>query len=64
MIMYTDFHLPGIKVLPTDFFLQVRAELFKKTGESGTWCLGIGLGAYIVSKEYLIIHEEVFVVFH
>ncbi|XP_028408440.1 ATP synthase F(0) complex subunit B1, mitochondrial-like [Dendronephthya gigantea] len=48
----------GIKVLPTDFFSQVRAELYKKTGDSGTWGLGIGLGAYIISKEYLIIHEE------
>ncbi|CAB4005307.1 ATP synthase F(0) complex subunit B1, mitochondrial-like, partial [Paramuricea clavata] len=48
----------GIKVMPTDFFSQVRAELFKKTGESGTWCLGIGLGAYILSKEYLVLHEE------
>jgi hypothetical protein len=45
--------------MPTDFFSQVRAELFKKTGESGTWCLGIGLGAYILSKEYLLLHEEV-----
>lgn len=52
----------GIKVMPTDFFSQLRAELFKKTGESGTWCLGIGVGAYILSKEYLIIHEEVCVI--
>jgi hypothetical protein len=49
----------GVKVMPTDFFSQVRAELFKKTGESGTWCLGLGLGAYIISQEYLILHEEV-----
>lgn len=48
----------GIQVLPTDFFSQVRAELYKKTGDSGKWCLGIGLGAYILSKEYLIIHDE------
>ncbi|WP_411027310.1 hypothetical protein, partial [Salmonella sp. s54925] len=48
----------GIRVLPTDFFSQVKADLYKKTGESGKWFLGIGLGAYVVSQEYLIIHEE------
>lgn len=29
------FIMSGIQVLPTDFFSQVKAELYKKTGESG-----------------------------
>ncbi|XP_046845104.1 ATP synthase F(0) complex subunit B1, mitochondrial-like [Xenia sp. Carnegie-2017] len=48
----------GIKVMPTNFFSDVKAELFKKTGESGPLCLGIGFAAYLLSKEYFIIHEE------
>lgn len=45
--------------MPTNFFSDVKAELFKKTGESGPFCLGIGFAAYLLSKEYFIIHEEV-----
>ena len=37
----------------------LTAFLYDKTGVTGAWTLGIGVSAYLISKEYYVMNGEV-----
>ena len=34
--------------------------LYEKTGVTGSWTLGLGLAAFLISKEYYVVNSEVY----
>ena len=47
------------KPVPSNRRGGLTGLLYEKTGVTGAWTLGVGVGAYLISKELYVINSEV-----
>ena len=63
MYIYHKMCIGSTPPVPTTTTTKERGPLtnflYEKTGVTGSWTLGLGLAAYLVSKEYYIVNAEV-----
>ena len=62
MYIYTQtrtFIVASTKPVPSSERGGLTGFLYEKTGVTGAWTLGVGVGAYLISKELYVINSEV-----